>query len=237
MHARRVAAQARRDATVLWQTRLRPRKTFSFDGQVWPYLWHPANATWRNERAVEVPIALRAVSFTALSARVLEVGNVLTQYARTLPANYTVVDKYEDGPGLVRADVLDIDGTFDLIVSVSTIEHVGLDETSRDWTKARAAIHHLVSLLAPGGLLLVTWPLGYNRDLDDALRDRELGEDNAGYLRRVTTSNLWVEASAEEAFACWYGYPWACASAITVVSWRAAMPAGERTDLPAAGPV
>ena len=45
------------DVRVRWAlVRLRPAGTFVFAGHVYRYFRHPYNATWRNERAVEIPI-------------------------------------------------------------------------------------------------------------------------------------------------------------------------------------
>jgi SAM-dependent methyltransferase len=125
---------------------------------------------------VEIPIAL---GFLGRGRRVLEVGNVLRQYA-PVPDGYTVVDKYERGAGVINRDVLDVTETFDLIVSISTLEHIGLDEHPREPGKAAAAVSHLRSLLAPGGAMLATWALCYNRDLDEAPLEDSLGGRQSG---------------------------------------------------------
>src|SRR6476469_7061547 len=63
--------------------RARPPWFFTFQGAAYPYLIHPHNFTWENERAVEVPIAWRAVMLARVrGGRVLEVGNVLGHYGR-----------------------------------------------------------------------------------------------------------------------------------------------------------
>lgn len=75
--------------------------------------------------------------------------------------------------GIIRADVLDFrpSGPYDLIVSISTLEHVGWDEESRDLTRSERAIWHLRSLLGTGGCLLATIPVGQNPRLDRLLAD------------------------------------------------------------------
>ena len=68
----------------------------------------------------------------------LEVGNVLGHY---VPVEHLVVDKYEQAPGVLNDDVADLDlgRQFDLVLAVSTLEHVGLDEETRDPDKPRHA--------------------------------------------------------------------------------------------------
>ena len=162
---------------------LRPAGTFAFAGRVYRYFRHPYNATWRNERAVEIPIVREALA-EASGARVLEVGNVLGHY---FPSWHEVIDKYEPGPGVLNVDVLDFRPAepYDLIVSISTLEHVGWDEEERDPTKIPRAVVHLRSLLVPGGRAIVTVPLGYNPHLDELLKAGALKFDSEHWLLRV----------------------------------------------------
>ena len=80
--------------------------------------------------------------------RILEVGHVLGHYRRQA---HVVVDKYEAAPGVLNLDVLDLGdlGPFDLIVAVSTLEHVGHDESPRDPTAAPRAVAALRSAWLP----------------------------------------------------------------------------------------
>ena len=60
------------------------------------------------------------------------------------------------------------------IVSISTIEHVGWDETPRDPKKIPLALENLTTrCLAPDGEIVVTLPLGYNTYLDKLLKELE----------------------------------------------------------------
>ena len=84
---------------------------------------------------MEVPVAQAFVDRHPPD-RVLEVGNVLSHYR---PQQHVVVDKYEQAAGVLNRDVIDLSdlGDFDLIVAVSTLEHVGLDEEPPDPGQAR----------------------------------------------------------------------------------------------------
>ena len=87
----RLRRRALREATAFWHVRLRPRATFSLQGQDYGYFRAAPHETWGSELTVEIPIAL---GFLGGRRRVLEVGNGLRQYA-PVPDDYTVVDKYE----------------------------------------------------------------------------------------------------------------------------------------------
>lgn len=198
---------------VLRRRALGPR-TFSFDGASYPYFYHRYNTTWRNERVVEVPIAQRAVA-DAVGRKILEVGNVLAHYGEV---RHVVVDKYERAPGVINADAIDhrTDDRYDLIVSVSTIEHVGFDEEPRDATKTLRVVEHLRTLLAPGGRMLVTVPLGYNPDLDAMLREGKFPFTRIRTLKRISADNRWQEVPWEDVKHARYGAPFPAANAVLV---------------------
>ena len=168
---------------------------FTVDGREYGYLWHPLESTWRSERAVELPIGLAALA-SADPQRTLEVGNVLRKYAGA-HASHDVIDKYERAPGVINADALTYSGgPYDLIVSISTLEHVGYDEQPRDAAKAVRAVANLRGLLSAGGEMLATIPIGYNRELDDALRDGSL-DAHVSYLARLGELR-WKQVNARD---------------------------------------
>lgn len=140
------------------------------------YFDHPYNDTIHNERAIEVAIALYWLDRHGAG---LEVGNVLGHYGLT---GHRVVDLHEEAPGVENIDVFDITGSYDWIVAISTVEHVGRDEEPKDPDAAERAICHLRSLLAPDGYMLVTVPGGYHPVLDQALPT--IGADVACTYRR-----------------------------------------------------
>jgi SAM-dependent methyltransferase len=187
---------------------------FALDGRDYHYVWHEHAHTWRGERAVEVPIALAELA-TAHPARTLEVGNVLSNFART---SHHVLDKYERAPGVQNEDAVSFSGgPYDLIVSVSTLEHVGYDEDPREPDKAARAVHNLLGLLAPGGRMLATIPIGHNRALDDDLMGGALG-GTVSYLRRVKWLK-WEQVERERANVM-YGWPWPGANVVAIARWK-----------------
>jgi len=78
-----------------------------------------------------------------------------------------VLDRYERGPGVINLDIVDYhpEKTFDLIVTISTLEHVGWEDMERDTGKGLLAFKHLAGMLAPGGLLMATLPVWINEDI------------------------------------------------------------------------
>jgi hypothetical protein len=205
----------------LWRQYFRgfPRG-FAHGERTYPYFLHPYNFTWSNERAVEIPIVWDAVRECA-GGRVLELGNVLSHYfpVRNLPVRYEVVDRYERGRRVRNLDVLEVGGgeKYDLIVSISTLEHVGWDEQPRDPEKIVRAVRHLTDQLAsPGGRMVVTMPLGYNPHLDRLLSRGEVPFTRTSYFRRHGPTTWHQAASWEDVADCRYGAPWPAASGLVI---------------------
>jgi len=172
---------------------LQPFRSFSFCGEKYRYFCHKYNHPHLNERAVELPIVWKEVQ-KHKSSEVLEIGNVLSHY---FPTKHLVVDKYEVAPGVINEDVIEFKSKkkFRLIVSISTLEHVGWDEKVKSKDKIPKAIKHLKKMLAPGGTLLVTLPLGYNSYLDEHLRAGKIKFDEVFYMERTSKFNSWREVS------------------------------------------
>lgn len=168
---------------------------FTFDGLQLPYFYDRYNNTWLNERAVEVPLARTAL---VRGGQVLEVGNVLGHYGHS---DHDVVDKYERSPGVQNIDVLELDPErrWDVVIAISTVEHVGVDDVPRDATRGLAALRLLVAAVRPGGRLLVTVPVGYNPVLDAALVAGEVGGVRTLGLLHVGAGPRWREVPAAQA--------------------------------------
>lgn len=185
------------------------------------FAWYPLTAIWRllsrqtkfrlagseydygplflnGERIVEIPVALDFVAkHIGPETKWLEVGNVLSQYR--VPAHETI-DKYERVNGVGNVDVLDFSprDQYDVIVSISTLEHVGWDEAEQDATKARRASEHIFrDCLRPGGRLLVSMPLGYNPSVDQMFASG-LPLGKPGVLIQSSRARTWREIPKNE---------------------------------------
>jgi SAM-dependent methyltransferase len=177
---------------------------FELGGESYRYLYGRYKRTWLTERAVEVPV-LQAIVDRHAGRRVLEVGHVLGHYR---PQSHAVLDRYEHAPGVLNRDVLDLSdlGRFDLIVAISTLEHVGYDEQPRDPGKAGRAVAALRDALAPGGSLVLTVPVGYNPSFDTALRSGAIATSATAALRRVGGGTRWREVDPAEVWSAPYDF-------------------------------
>lgn len=147
------------------------RGSFKYNGHRFRFFIHWYNHTWDNCRRYEIPIFLHL--FNEYSGkRILEVGNVINHY-RTV-YEHTVLDKYEQSLGVINEDIIDYKprNKFDVVLSCSTLEHVGYDEPVKDRLGFKKAVDNIMdNVLKPGGVLICSVPLGYNPGLDRILAD------------------------------------------------------------------
>lgn len=193
---------------------------FVFRGKEYQYFIH--HRSWATERVVEIPIIL---NYIEKDKKTLEVGNVLSQFVDVW---WDVVDKFEQGKDIINEDIIDFkpDKKYDLIVSISTFEHIGFNEDvgggekpdgECDDDKIRQSVDSLKRYLKPGGVMVATVPLGYNKKMDMQLFDDRLGFDEVYFLKRVSKWNLWEEVKIDEVVEPKYGHPYPCANYICVV--------------------
>lgn len=189
-------------------------RSFFFRGKLYHTFIHLYNVTWYSERAVEIPIVREYLEQCA-AKKTLEVGNVLSHYINT---SHDIVDKYETAPGIINKDIVEFEPEvpYDLIISVSTLEHVGWDETPRDHTKISLAVNHLISMLSATGKLVITLPIGYNPHLDVLLEEDQLPFTRVLFLKRVSRFAEWVEVDRSAIIGTRYGSPFRCANAIAI---------------------
>ena len=152
------------------------KPTFIYKGKHLPYNRIGYNNT--GERAIEIPIALNFLATLEKKDNILEVGNTLSHYENSL-SEYIgirprrIVDKFEVALGVDNVDFMDIpsEEKYDVIVSVSTVEHIGqgIEPSSqaygeqiqiRDMEAPLKAIAKIYDLLAIGGKALITVPFG-----------------------------------------------------------------------------
>jgi SAM-dependent methyltransferase len=199
---------------------LLPAREFTFKGHEYRCFYHRYNMTWAGERMIEIPIAKSYLDLHA-GKSILEIGNVLSHYYRV---THDIVDKYERGPCVINEDITDFDHgkRYDLIISISTFEHIGFDDDvdGSSGEKILLAIRACMRLLKPGGTLVITVPLGYNPDLDRLIGRSGLGFCAGFYLRRVGALT-WKPATKAEGLRERYAERFFYANAILVAEFSA----------------
>lgn len=166
-------------------------KSFVFAGNELPYNRSITNLAYSSERAIELPIVMYFLNQNNPS-NILEVGNVLNYYF-SIP--HVVIDKYEIANGVINQDIVDFcpDTRFDMIICISTLEHVGFDESVVEEVKTLTAIQRMKDLLAPNGKIIITVPLGHNPYLDKFIINGTISFPEMHLVRRISAHNIWEE--------------------------------------------
>lgn len=195
---------------------LRSADKFRFNGQDFFYFFHLYNNTFLNERAVEIPIVKSEIDrVISGSGEILEVGNVMSYY---FDFKYDIVDKFDRSPQVIKEDIVNFRPLklYDLIISVSTLEHVGFDEEIVDETKPARAINVMKDLLKQGGKILFTVPLGYNESLDKLIANNSINFDQGYFLKRVSGVNQWTQSDRSVLSNTKYNYPYPSANTLFI---------------------
>lgn len=160
---------------------------FIFQNKKYEYFYHLYNCTCLNERAVEIPIVWE-IARNYSGKRILELGNVLSHY---YDFPHDIIDKYEKAEGVINQDIINFEPKekYDLIVSISTLEHVD---------KVLSALENLKRNLKPGGKIIVTMSLGWNKDFDKLLWDGKLAFEKQYFMKKISDKNEWEEVSFAE---------------------------------------
>ncbi|MGO9920715.1 MAG: hypothetical protein ACLQIB_39240 [Isosphaeraceae bacterium] len=170
--------------------------TFEFAGNVFKLFvsnhncgWPPARMT---ERAVELPLADRWLE-TVDATRVIEIGAVTPYYwPRRVPH---VVDPFDPHPLVTtRASLFDVDLSGAPVLSISTLEHVGVNDygLTVDYALVEKAFR---KVFRESLSFLITAPVGYNETMDRFLFENDLLRDGivVRYLVRSALGNDWRE--------------------------------------------
>jgi SAM-dependent methyltransferase len=194
------------------------RRTFPFRGRQLEQFYHGYNVTWTNERVVEVPIG-RTLVTECNGPDVIEVGNVLGHYG---PIQHRVVDKFEKAPGVINEDAATWQPgrRYDLVLSISTFEHIGYDDDDHDTTGAKIlqAIANCRRWLKPGGRLVLTAAPGYNPTFDALVRDNRMGADRLEFFHRASRLR-WKPCDAATALAARYHSPYPFGNAVILAEF------------------
>jgi len=171
-----------------------------------------------NERIVEHPYVLRATAGLAPGSRVLDVGAAENTLALSLAGlGFKMVALDPRGYPLAHQNLRvettslenwETDERFDAVLCISTIEHLGAGEYGESRQPSGAderALAKMLELLEPGGLLVLTAPLGgegYERArLEELLADWEVDDFTVAEQNTSTQWSVGDSSSVEVAVA------------------------------------
>jgi len=196
------------------------RQKFILNGKVYQNFIHLYNNTFNNERCIEISAVrgLVELEINGSSKTILEVGNVLSHY---FPFQHDVVDKYEKMTKVINEDIIEFkpQKRYDVIISISTFEHIGFDDEVIDTQKSVIAYNHLKELLNQNGTIVITMPIGYNPNILLLLEERKFDFTEIFYLKRISRMK-WIESTYDEVKEYQYNYPYKNGNAIVIGLWK-----------------
>jgi len=149
-----------------------------YKGKRLKLFYHTYNKTFFNERKIEIPIAKEVLKN---KKDILEIGNVLSHYIKI---NHDVIDKYEIGKGVINEDISEykFNKKYDLIISISTFEHIGDKEKDIGNERLIRAFNNVMNNLKENGILLITFPIGNNKYLENYVKENDFKIDTYNYF-------------------------------------------------------
>lgn len=142
-----------------------------------------------SERSIEIPLAVDFLNTWVKDEPVIELGCVLPYYIFKSP-NHVVYDLMDAHPANTRKDIrrLDMVEFKSNIVSISTIEHISKGDYGINKTSV-TAIEILRNIRDNAKKYFVTFPLGYNNDLDQYIMANS--DDCVFLTRKESDKNDW----------------------------------------------
>lgn len=193
------------------------KRQFVFQQERYNYCLEKYNLSWRNERTIEIPIIQKVIK-DHIKLNILEIGCVLKHYDSSPKINWTIVDKYEKFTGVINKDITEYypKTKFDLIVSISTIEHIGMEDGAITPNKAKYVINQVrKNLLNINGKFIFTIPIGYNKSLDKQIFSNKITFSEKHYVTRIS-NNEWLETTQDKVLNSKYNKPYICANALFI---------------------
>jgi len=138
------------------------------------YFYHEYNNTSRNERKIEIPLALKFLDI--VNNQCIEIGCVTPYYKNNV--SHKVIDLYDEHPKATHIDALDYNYSGHNCLSISTIEHFG--EIYNDpqnigkYLDKELGYKGLIKIIENANKYLISFPLGLNRNLEESIKNSNL---------------------------------------------------------------
>jgi hypothetical protein len=160
-----------------------------------------------NERTVELPLAQYFI-VTGNRQNLLEIGAVTPYH---FGSAHVVIDPTDPHAGCVRQDARLVDYRGKEVLSLSTVEHIGNGEFDGG-VRDNSAFDLVARIASESPRFLISFPLGYNANLDVSVRTSRLPRVVLG---RLNAENEWA---VTESFDFCYNHPYNNANAVCFVT-------------------
>ena len=144
------------------------------------YFKHNYNSTWTNERHIEVSLGIYFLN--KFNFNCIEIGAVMPHYDYI---SKLVIDPRDDYQNCYRINALDHSYINENVLSISTIEHFKIDEFNRTDYDSIICLYKIIN---EAKNYLITWPIGYNKILDNFTK---LSNIPRFIIKRKNIENEW----------------------------------------------
>ena len=118
------------------------------------------------ERIIELPLG--DYFRKKFANNIVEVGAVLSYHYSDV--NHLVVDKFDKNKGCLNIDANDFDCKVKNILSISTVEHMGISEYGEINIDEKHGISFVNKVNRDAKNYLITFPFGFNKKFDELTR-------------------------------------------------------------------
>lgn len=169
--------------------------------------WGPYNNPRINERNIELPIAFWFIE--NYNNDLVEIGEVTPFYRDPQHPVYDLSSQLEER----RKDLFDIDLKGKNVLSISTVEHVGFGDYGNA-PEPHMALEAIKYIKKHTKKYLITYPVGYNTELDDDLMHTK----HKYFLMQRDEHNKWTMCDHKHMDLFKYNSPYYAGNAICVLS-------------------
>ena len=162
------------------------------------YFDHPFNTTIKNERQIEIPVALRFIE-SKHPNKIIEIGSVLHHY---FDLNHVSIDP-TDKHATLNDYAENINFKNKSVLSISTLEHIGRGDYGLPKNKTLSS-SVLNKIYNDSSSCLISWPIGFNIYLDEYVKENSF--DYVFHRRKTDTE--WELSFDENNFNASYNKPY-----------------------------
>lgn len=163
---------------------------FSLCGKKYQLFEHSYNCGYTcarmTERAVELALAKEYVN--SCSAEIVEIGAVTPYYFYDEKIS-TIIDPTDIHRRVTKKSLFDCDLRNKNVLSISTVEHIGTSDY--EMHEERNAVEAIQKILEESASCLITAPLGYNKLLDEWVKENQ--SNSMIKLLQRKLNNYWRE--------------------------------------------
>jgi hypothetical protein len=165
---------------------------FIFKNHTFNYITNVLNTNQdKTERIVELPIMEYFLN-NYINPNTIEIGCVSPYYFNT---SHKIFDLTDPHPRCTKKNAFDVDLTNSYLLSISTVEHFGLSDYNINNIVFFDPYMWILLAIKKCNKFLITYPLGYNKKLDNKILNSSLDID---ILCRIPGTSHWIEKNKSE---------------------------------------